>query len=280
MRRARRALATEPYSKAETTDSPLSPKIRPAANLFLLAHKCGNNYVTSVFRGDRTFVQYQTDDMRGEMPGPYISEDAALPTSFANVRCRNFTPISVERALRLADPEQTRVFLFVRHPASFFRSAVSYHLRGNEQWAVTNRYGHLEDKTLHRALTEANTLETRLIIAMKHFGLAWGLPDRWVQCYGYLVERGIQIDVVKTEELFSQSETSYFDDLAARLSHSGYEVSADQLMAASPGFMKELPAHATGEFLKEPLDGYSGAAREMYDRWFLPTEEFFYGPRP
>lgn len=130
---------------------------------------------------------------------------------------------------------------------------------------------------MHTALSRASDLESRLIVAMKHFGLAWNLPDRCVQCYRYLTERRVAVEVIRTEELFSRNDRAYFDALAAAVSHDGYTVPPARLMAASPGSMKDLPAHSTGEFRKAPLDGYTGAALEMYERWFLPVEEFFYG---
>jgi hypothetical protein len=74
------------------------------------------------------------------MPGPFIGENANVGGEFENIRCRNFTSLSIEKLLRYIDLEKTQFFLFVRHPASLFRSAVSYHMRGNEQWARKNNY--------------------------------------------------------------------------------------------------------------------------------------------
>lgn len=99
----------------------------PAANVFLLTHKCGNSYVNSVFKGDITFKQCQSDDMRGEMPGPFVGDLARLEGDFLNIRCRNFDPVSISRLLRRVDIRSLSFYLFTRHPASFFRSAAAYH---------------------------------------------------------------------------------------------------------------------------------------------------------
>jgi hypothetical protein len=252
--------------------------VGPPANLFLLTHKCGNNYVRSVFASEPTFIQYQTDELRGQMPGPYIGDAEVPPMEFANIRCRNFSPLSLEKSLRLIDLHRSRFFLFVRHPASFFRSAASYHLRGSEKWAMESLYNNLGNKTLTQALQEAPDLETRLTIAMRHFGLLWSLPSQWVAAYQFLKSIGADVTVVKTEELFDRRDEPYFETLADKLSHDGFSISADELMAASPRFMKELPAHSTGEFKRPLFDGYTGRALEMYNDVFLSQQEFFYGP--
>ncbi len=110
----------------------------PSANVFLLTHKCGNNYIGSVFENDDTVVKYQADDMRGWMPGPYISsisDSLNADKRFLNLRCRNFNPKSIEKLLQHIDIASSRFYIFTRHPASFFRSAASYHLRGVERWS-------------------------------------------------------------------------------------------------------------------------------------------------
>lgn len=236
--------------------------------------------MSSVFRDEPTFIQYQSDELEGEMPGRSIDGADITPMEFANIRCRNFSPLSIEKTLRLIDPQRSRFFLFVRHPASFFRSAASYHLRGTEKWATRRRYSYLDNKTLTQALKDADNLETRLMLTMKHFGLMWSLPDRWISCYRFLVEMGIHLTIIRIEELFNEGEESYFNSLATQLSHDGFEMSAQRLMASSPRFMQKLPSHSTGEFKKKPLDDYTGKALEMYNQWFLPHQEFFYGESP
>ena len=248
----------------------------PPANLFLLTHKCGNNYIRAVLRDEPTFIQYQTDELRGQMPGPYIGDAEVPPLEFANIRCRNFSPLSLEKTLQLIDLSKSRFFLFVRHPASFFRSAASYHVRGTEKWATRTQYDYLGGKTLTQALNDAENLEARLKISMRHFGLLWSMPANWVACYRFLTGLNADVTVIKTEELFSTGDEAYFESLARHLSHDGFEISASQLMAASPRFMKSLPEHSTGEFKKEPLDGYEGDALKIYKDAFTSFEEFFY----
>ena len=46
------------------------------SNVFLLTHKCGINYVQDVFRrSNKKLIHFQTDELKEQMPGPYISED-------------------------------------------------------------------------------------------------------------------------------------------------------------------------------------------------------------
>jgi hypothetical protein len=247
------------------------------ANVFLLTHKCGNNYVASVFRqSNRKLTQLQTDELKGQMPGPYIGENKSIGDEFANIRCRNFTPLSIEKLLRSVDLQKTQFFLFVRHPASLFRSAVSYHMRGNEIWARTSKYSYLNYRTLSQALNEAEGLETRLIISMTHFGNLWRLTDNWLNCYQYLTNLGANLTVVKTEELFVDGDEDYFESLAEKMTHNGFAMSSEQLKVASPKYMENLPSHSTGEFKKDPLYGYTGKALEMYNRNFLECQKFFY----
>ena len=112
-----------------------------AANIFLLTHKCGNGYINNVFRRSGIkLTHFQSDELRGQMPGPYIGDVKEIRGKFANVRCRNFSAVSIEKLLKLVDIETARFFLFVRHPASLFRSAVTYHMRDNELWAREERY--------------------------------------------------------------------------------------------------------------------------------------------
>jgi len=131
----------------------------PSRKVFLLTHKCGNNYIEAIFRGDCTFRQYQQDDIRGEMPGPFVGDILDLQGDFLNIRCRNFNPMSVSRLLRHIDYRSSNFYLFTRHPASLFRSAASNHLRvRGEEWARTNRYAYLQGMSVHEALTWAERI--------------------------------------------------------------------------------------------------------------------------
>lgn len=247
------------------------------ANVLLLTHKCGNNYIVDVYRkANKELVQFQTDELRGQMRGPYIGDAKQLNFNFANIRCRNFSPLSIEKLLPIVDRERSKFFLFVRHPASLFRSAVTYHLRGNELWAKTIKYPYLDGKTFHQALTEAQDLEARLLISMTHFGKLWNLTNNWLNCHHHLTKLGVNFTVVKTEDLFADGDDNFFDQLAKTMSHNGFVINADQLKASSPKYLRKLPSHSTGEFKKDPLIGFSGKALEMYNTHFSECETFFY----
>ena len=249
----------------------------PPSNIFLLTHKCGNNYVFDVFRrSNKKLIQFQTDELKGQMPGPYIGKDLKPLDGFENIRCRNFTSLSIEKLLRSVDLRETQFFLFVRHPASLFRSAVSYHMRGSEQWAISNSYSYLNHRTLTQALNEANDLETRLMITMTHFGILWRLTDNWLNCYHYLTMIGANLTVIKTEDVFAEGDDDYFQSISQKMSHNGFSISSDQLKAASPKYMEKLPSHSTGEFNKDPLFGCADKSLEMYNRYFLQCQKFFY----
>jgi hypothetical protein len=247
------------------------------SNVFLLTHKCGNNYVSSVFRDAKEkLIRFQTDELVGQMPGPYIGDAKVLRADFLNIRCRNFSALSLEKLLRTVDIEKTRFFLFVRHPASLFRSAVSYHMRGKEEWAVTHKYPHLNNRTLTQALNDADSFEDRLVISMTHFGLVWRLTENWLNCHYYLTVRGANLTVVKTEDLFAEGDDKYFQMLSDKLSHDGFTMAADNLMGSSPIYMEKLPVHSTGEFQNDVMSGYKGQALEMYTQFFRESENFFY----
>ena len=248
------------------------------ANVFLLTHKCGNNYIIDAYRkADKSLIQFQADELRGQMRGPYVGDMKKIPNcNFANIRCRNFAPLSVEKLIPNINVKRSEFFLFVRHPASLFRSAATYHLRGDELWANTIRYKYLNGKTLHEALRDAKDLEQRLLISMNHFGKLWQLTNNWLNCYHYLSELGANLTVVKTEDLFVSGDDTFFDHLAEKMSHHGFTITPAQLKECSPKYLKELPSHSTGEFKKDPLSGYSGKALEMYNKHFFECEKFFY----
>lgn len=248
-----------------------------AANAFLLTHKCGNNYVASLFQDlNEDLVGFQTDELMGQMPGPYVGNNKTLRGNFLNIRCRNFSSLSLEKLFRSVDIEKTNFFLFVRHPASLFRSAASYHLRGGEKWARTNKYSYLNNRTLTQALNDAKCLEDRLVISMTHFGIVWRLTENWLNCHRYLTTRGANLTVVRTEDLFAEGDDNYFQMLSDKLSHNGYRITSDYLKASSPIYMEKLPSHSTGEFRKTAMSGYTGKALELYNQYFLDSQNLFY----
>ena len=248
------------------------------ANIFLLTHKCGNTYLEDVYkRVDKKLIQFQSDELVGQMPGPYIGDAETLESGFANIRCRNFSPSSINRLLPLINRHQSQFFLFVRHPASLFRSATSYHMRGEERWVRVNKYAYLDGKTLYQALHAAPDFESRLLVSMKHFGIHWNLIGNWINCYHHLTDIGANFTVVRTEDLFADGDGSVFDRLSTTMSHHGFTMLAEHLRAASPRHMQKLPAHSTGEFRRDPFHGYTGRALEMYNTHFARCQNFFYG---
>lgn len=250
--------------------------MRPSANVFLLTHKCGNNYIEAVFDRDPTFCQYLSDDLRREMPGPYVGDMHHLNGEFINIRCRNFDPISLARLLSYIDVDSSKFFLFTRHPASLFRSAAMYHLRGGEEWSKTNKYSYLQGLSLHDALNLSGDMTKRLHVAMMHFGLAWGLPDRWIKNLKLLQLVSSKVYIVKTEELFSSIDHDYYIKLAQLMSSPFYVMHPNRLMGASPAFMGKLPAHATGQYMSDCFDGYSTDMLHFYYEHFSDVQHTFY----
>lgn len=248
------------------------------SNLILLTHKCGNSYFHKVLRKENNYFQFQSEDIirHGEMPGQSINRLKGISRPFYNVRCRNFDTITTMKALDLVDLKRTQIFLCVRHPASFFRSATKYHENNPEKWSQEQRYSHLDNQTLHEALVREKDEDNKLIISMKHFGLAWRLPFRWASNYEYIKSTGKEVTILKTEDLFKNGTDSYFEKIAATMSHDGYAIDASRLIKKSPISMKALSKHSTGEFQKDFFDGFGQKAMEFYNAHFKQVEIFFY----
>ena len=248
------------------------------SNLILLTHKCGNVYFNKVLKGEQSFINFQSEDIRcfDEMPGPSIKQLQFNSQSFLNIRCRNFDTITTMKILDLIDIEKSNIFLCIRHPASFFRSATNYHQSSPEKWSLERRYPHLNNHTLHEALTHEKDEDKKLIISMKHFGLAWQLPLRWLSNYRYLKSIGQDITLIKTEDLFKNGTNSYFEGLAAKMSHDGYSIEASRLLEKSPISMKSLPKHSTGEFQKDNFSGFGQKAMDFYNIHFKHIQDAFY----
>ena len=247
------------------------------SNLILITHKCGNMYFNKVLKKEQSFIQFQSEDLRnGEMPGPSINKLKQISRPFYNIRCRNFDTITTMKILDLVDSKKTQIFLCVRHPASFFRSAAKYHESKPEKWSKTQRYSHLHNQTIHEALGREEDEDNKLIISMKHFGLAWRLPFRWISNYEFLNSTGKEVTILKTEDLFINGSDSYFDNIATRMSHDGYSLNSSRLVKASPISLKALPKHSTGEFQKDFFDGFGQKAMDFYNAHFQQIEKYFY----
>ena len=250
---------------------------KPSTNLILLTHKCGNSYFNKTFKKDPTLLQFLSDDLREkEMPGPSLEGLKGSKKSFANIRCRNFNTLSTMRILDLVNIEKTNIFLCIRHPASFFRSATKYHQESPEKWSLEQRYLHLKGQTLHEALVNEPNNDEKLIISMKHFGLAWQLPLRWLSNYHYLSSIGKDVTILKTEDLFMNGSDSFFKSVANKMSHDGYQIDASTLLKASPITMNSLPKHSTGEFKKDFFSGFGDKAIKFYNSHFKGIESELY----
>lgn len=274
------------------------------ANFFLLTHKVGNNYFDSTFRDQQT-IQTQADSLKNEMPGPYVSEflkynpypkginpfnlkSTAGSALFAlrarkilrkntvNFRCRNFDPISIENLTRALGSHRGKYFLFTRHPASFFKSATQYHLRGGEKWSTTVKYSYLGGLTLTEALRREENSDERLIISMKHFELRWGLLSRMIQNYNYLSSINAEIIQVKVEDLFRSRSSEFWKGLAREITVGDFQCTPEFLKRNSPAFLNNLPIHATGIFKESPFEGYGSTAKDFYENYFIEIQNFFY----
>ena len=251
-------------------------KRKPSANIFLLTHKCGNQFIRSVFKKDPTFYEFQSADFKGEMPGPYINSIKGFSENFVNIRCRNFDTISLLKLMNHIDTEKSRFFILTRHPASLFRSALKYHLLGKEKWAVKNKYFYLDNNSLHKTLIKTKNYDDKLILCMIHFGLHWRLINRWLENYNLLNSLKLNVNLIKTEDLFSNNSPKFFEDIALKINHDYYSFSSDRLMHSSPAFMKKLPKHSTGEFRNSFFDGYGDLAKNFYKDYFFCLEKVFY----
>lgn len=190
---------------------------------------------------------------------------------FFNIRCRNFTRDSTEKILNMLGNKSTRYFIFTRHPASFFRSATIYHLRGNEKWCKNKKLKHFAGKTLYQSLHDCKNFGEQLVVSMKHFGLKRRFPNRWVENLGFLRDRGADYQQVKCEDIWQ--DLNALKKFHAALVHDGFLIDYEQVLGSSPlreaGFSKE---HATGEFKKGMFEDYDDFAKNFYSMNFKSLE--------
>lgn len=238
-----------------------------SGNIFLLTHKCGNHFVREIFSrvaGTARLVSLQpTDDLAS------ILRHRA---PFLNIRCRNFPVESVDRLSAMFDPGQTRYFLFLRHPASFFRSAVTYHLRGDEPWCRTLALDHFQGRSLYEELHARKDLDERLIAVMTHFGVAQRTILRWVESLEYLRSSRLCHEVIHVESLWGEAARESLSEFARSLCHDGFEIDEAYVMQASPSGKQELSRHSTGECKQTAYAGYGPKAMEFYEAAFKPFE--------
>ncbi len=228
-------------------------------NLFLLFHKCGNNYVKAVHQHDRRtrFVESVTPEEAGEIPGYDV---AGTPV---NVRCRNFGLRVLKRDDLLSIPD-ARFLVFTRHPASFILSAVKYHLAGVEEWAVKKPQPLFGGLPLTEALRQAEDDAERQIIAMMRFQSLYERQASFAEIFGD--ERFMR---VRCEDLFANAEPEYFLTIANFLRLGDRTKFVRALQKASPGNMKKLPGHSTGAFKeRDPYAALAPRAKDYYDEHF------------
>ena len=239
-----------------------------AANIFLLTHKCGNNFIEDIFnRGDKRKSNYIEISQGEKNFNSFLNN-----TDFFNVRCRNFEKDSTEKILKLLDTKHTKYFVFTRHPASFFRSAARYHIRGKEKWCKDIKLKHLAGKTLYQCLHDCKSFGEQLVVTMKHFGLENRYPNNWVENLAFLKDQGANYRQIKCEDIWQDLDA--LKKFHAALIHDGFSIDFEQVLDASPlrerGFNKTQ--HATGEFKKDIFEDYDNFARDFYNMHFKRLE--------
>lgn len=227
-------------------------------NLFLLSHKCGNNYVQNLHK--LTDVPFRNSVMRDQASSIPAHD---LPNTVTNIRCRNFSYATLSEADLLDRPE-TRYLIFTRHPASFVRSASLYHLRGGEKWARQTPQPHFDGKPLTQALREAQNDAEREILTMIQF------RDLYLRqtSFTVLFEKPNCLRI-RTEDLFTTKDPAYYRTVAEFLRLADWPGFIEALKQASPAFKNELPKHSTGAFKsRDPYAALADGSKEYYDENF------------
>lgn len=86
----------------------------------------------------------------------------------------------------------------------------------------------------------------------------------------------MNLTVAKTEDVLSDGDHNYFDELAGRASRDGLQLSPEQLRRAPSIFMPNLPGHSTGVFQESPLEGFTGEASAMLKNKFTQHQNCVY----
>ncbi|MFD0985876.1 hypothetical protein [Methyloligella solikamskensis] len=228
-------------------------------NLFILFHKCGNNYTMKVHRHDRgtRFVESVQPPAADTIPNHDV---AGVPV---NVRCRNFGLRVLERN-GLLEIDDARFLVFTRHPASFILSAVKYHLPGVEDWAIKKSQPHLGGMSLTAALNATDDEAERQIVAMIHFEGLYQRQASFADCFDRDDFRR-----VRCEDLFATDDPDYFMEIAKFLRLDTRPQFVRALQKASPAGMKRLPGQSTGAFReRDPYGALAPRAQDYYDEHF------------
>lgn len=233
------------------------------ANVYLLTHKCGNNFIIDLFNRKTKTDNYI--ELKPDFPKfNYANE------TFYNIRCRNFKRPHTEKLFDLLGKEGINYFVFTRHPASFFRSATTYHLRGNEKWCRQVKQPGFGDRTFYEALHDCKSFGEQLVASMKLFGISNRLIENWVMNLNFLRDKNANVQQVKCEDIW-QNESS-LKEFHSGITHSGFLINFEQLLKASPVGIAKLKEHSTGEFKKNAFDGYDDFAKNFYDAYFKKYE--------
>lgn len=233
-------------------------------NLFLLFHKCGNNYVNNVHNYTPHVTYF--DNFERYNASEIIRCDHVHDV--INVRCRNFN-YSTLKNNNLLNCNSTRFLVFTRNPASFIISATNYHLRGSEAWAVTQPQPHFNGKSFNGALKEAMSDDDRYIITMRQF--AW-LFESMISFMSILDDSRFMR--IRNEDLFLNKEDEFFIRLSEFLRLSSDVLFINALKRASPSFKNKLPGHSTGAFkIEHPYLLFGDKAKNFYDENYAHYEK-------
>lgn len=242
---------------------------RKPANVFLVTHKCGNNYLAKTVGRHSSKLENTSFEQISNKELPSVKE---FSSNFVNIRARHYLPSDITELLRLVDPSRSKFFLFTRHPASFFRSATTYHLRGPEEWAKSVPIPKLNNKTLYDSLHALDNYQDQLILSMQYWGEIVGVIRRWSSLLDYFKNSGLIFRQIKCEDLWMHGGSSFFDELASVLSHDGFAIDKQVLMAESPQLLSQLPSHSTGEFRKSYYNEFGDKSLDFYLERYLASE--------
>lgn len=227
-------------------------------NYFLLTHKCGNNYIINAH------AICKTVPLLSVTPKEISAiKELKQESQVNNIRCRNFHSKLFETCEGIGT--DNRYVLFTRDPASFVLSAVAYHLRGNEKWALETPQEILGGIPLTTALKEAKSKADAQITIMKFFTNLYDAQTSWL---GHLEKDNFLR--IRCEDLFTCRRPSYYYSIAKFLGLHDRPEFTYSLMAASPAFSSHLPGHSTGKFkIRHPYLSLEPEAREYFDQNFI-----------
>lgn len=235
-------------------------------NIFLLTHKCGNMFLKQIFKTNIINRNLKNFNYI-EIPKKF-NRETLLIKNFKNIRCRNF---SILKSLNLIndfgfDKSRTKFFCLTRHPASLFKSAAIFGLRGSEKWMRKKKQGIFNGNSYYSALHECNNFDEQLILCMKFWGLQQKCIENWFNNIYILRQKGFNVTHINSVKLWEDKE--YLEKFHQEICHNGFYMNFDLLFKASPLTMKKLRKHSTGQFRVDPYVGYSNLALSFYNKHF------------